>query len=260
MNLFQFVISTILLVIVYCVFPITGSIPLTKCCAENELYAVGFDACRKIKISKDGLPDFDPPVLAINDSSVLKNPDLEIKFQLPDCPTGYASITSIHFNLYENGTLSIPSRGLFVNEGQYCLDNIITKNSSEPIVFAAHFCVPDPCSGGYCIRKCCPEGMSLRNRDTCQMTLSSNHFSEYYAQQFDDSLNLRESYRPSCSSNNQSTLITLIPDECRNDGFTITPNGSMFIPKFPKEHQHTSEYCVDYVLRRSGPPVGVSEF
>ena len=139
-----------------------ATIPITKCCASDESYVIGFDYC---KPANESLNKSYPPIYSSDVETALDASQFQLTINLPTCPDGFVhSAVSTKFFLFENGSLSIPELGISKPHGEFCVDEFESLDASlEPVLKAtARFCVPDPCLGASnCVRKCCPQGMIL---------------------------------------------------------------------------------------------------
>ena len=115
------------------------------CCKSGTSYLPGLDQCVPNYVStlyNESFPNYSDP----NDG-------------LTDCSDGYVSHSTQDFHL-DNDTLLIGNKRLEPNE--FCINRVEEENySTSSGNFVARYCVPDPCSGMGCIRKCCPPDMAM---------------------------------------------------------------------------------------------------
>jgi len=232
-------------------------ISITKCCAVNESYVIGFDSCQAVSNNNSSgtiFQHYDPPIYSIiisNENRTLiedASSRIQLEINLSTCPDGFVYNVSTDFFLYENGSLSIPQFGVWRNFGEFCIDEF---DPLEPVKVTARFCVPDPCLGVNCIRKCCPEGMELYIGDSinCRVTEDPTIVFDHFALQnlseaSPDSYVVRNGVAPKCE-------IDLLDYNWNSEiikPFSIMKNGSMSIisNNFLEKNHVMDDYCIDF--------------
>ena len=227
-------------------------IPLTKCCADQEFYVVGFDSC---KVEENIIPTAWPPPVysARTNESVTDNPVTPLRFSLtydlPTCGQGFDSQTAADFRLYTDG--SVTALGRRLQPGEFCLNQILSNDNSE---FAIRFCIPDPCNGSNCVRKCCPMGMAL-NETT---RLCQTHDEPFNVVFQDTSGNvvtpaagsyiIRDGDAPTCPDG----MYSMSPEENPEEKFYILVDGQMYTPENAEDQQKSTDYCIDDFMISDG--------
>ena len=86
-------------------------------------------------------------------------------YELTTCPEGFVHSVSTDFPDFvfnRDGSIGIPKLGIWRPNGQFCVDEFDTLDPiRNPYGLAVRFCCSDPCWRKKCIRKCCPDGMTL---------------------------------------------------------------------------------------------------
>ncbi len=261
---FMGLLETLLILAILVSFQISVSttskiIQLTKCCALNESYVIGFDSCQAFSSNDSSsaiFQKYDPPIYSIisNENRTLiedASSQIQLEINLSTCPDGFVHNVSTDFFLYENGTLSIPQFGIWRTRGEFCIDENETFDPLEPVKVTARFCVPDPCLGVNCIRKCCPEGMELYIGDSinCRVTEDPTIVFDHFALQnlseaSPDSYVVRNGVAPKCE-------IDLLDYNWNSEiikPFSIMKNGSMSIisNNFLETNHVMDDYCIDF--------------
>ncbi len=241
--------------------PSNRPIQLNKCCATSEEYIIGFDMCGEMQ--EDAvLQELKPRFYSSRDVTVLSRKfeangfDL-ISNQLESCTdTGFVANFSIDFRLLDDGSLFIQSSRTIIQERQFCMEQYSTLIEENPTALVARFCVPDPCSGWNCIRKCCPLGMVLNETaNLCQIATENLGFSFHN----ESGVSIPSSSVQTLAIHDSAALICpagmlkFIPDD--GECFSLLLNGSLFIPFFEDEQKYTNQYCVDHQLSDNGTQV-----
>lgn len=220
-------------------------IPLTKCCPEeNEFYALGFDSCK----TEEAQISWPPPTYSSRTNRTIASvrPErYQLTLNLSSCPEGHVGKSWTDFLFYDDGTLL--ADGETFGAGEFCINQVMADKGEVNPVFAARACLPDPCNGTDCLRKCCPQGMAVNNTDRlCHPT--SLPFEVIYQNEEgapvkpDPPPMIRDGVAPQCPYGFDPL------SEDYGDVFYILPDGRMFIPSFPAGEQYTEEYCLDHFM------------
>jgi len=254
-------LETLLILAILVSFQISVSttskiIQLTKCCALNESYVIGFDSCQAFSSNDSSsaiFQKYDPPIYSIisNENRTLiedASSRIQLEINLSTCPDGFVHNVSTDFFLYENGSLSIPQFGIWRTRGEFCIDEFETFDPQEPVKVTARFCVPDPCLGASCIRKCCPERMELYMEFNgiyhCRFIEDPIMVTDHFGIQnmSEAAYVIRNGGVPICPGGIQ--FLKHYGNEI--DAFFILDNGSISIPNHLHGNQITDDYCFDY--------------
>ena len=241
-----------------------GKIPLSLCCSQGSLYKLGLDNCNPTTNNQSWTF---PPTLYFVDTNqtvadVTEGMFSFVEFLLDSCPDGFVSNSTKDFMLFDDGSLSIGSDRLEV--GQFCINEIDSRLVADDIpavdsqIFAARFCVPDPCiTNGPCIRKCCPFGSIIQSRPDELGNLCLPHSTPFDVTQ----LPFQSSEEAEMDINTTSFRIyDGIGLKCHTDGlnvadvayseeFVILADGRMNTTNYPSNPVDiwtTREYCVDH--------------
>lgn len=213
-----------------------ADVHLILCCSKDTFYRPWLDLCRH---GMDGVvPSLEIP------SNRLKN---VTESGLQVCPKGTVYNSSTEFHLHGNGTLQVnfSSGGLTFQPGEFCLNEILTEESSSVgPQWAARFCIPEENYCGpesKCIRKCCPIGMVFNKTGRYCQRYDSMNITEYLPETFD----LRGGLGPQCPDEGRRLL-----DEYN---FHILVDGRLNDTDFTNiylddEERITQEFCVDHFL------------
>ena len=208
---------------------IVPKVPITKCCRGYYTSLTG--ECQ------DSGPEFAGgwPLYVYshrNNQTVEPNADqIELNYNLTQCPDGYIAKIEQDFRLFEDGSLASAS-GTF-NFKDFCVNRVLPSEGGTELV--ARFCVPDPCRNFSCIRKCCPAGMVVNDQDmACQ----------FHPQQFEvlntspgDIFVLDGAGAPICP-------FGIFP--YRADEFHVLPSGHLRIVS--SNETIVRDYCIDTFL------------
>ena len=234
----------------------SGKIPLIPCCREDiPMYNIGLDICSPSTTNRSLL--LFPVYSNVTDQQITADDVFSfVEYNSTECPGGFVSSSTTNFRLFDDGSLTIDDqRKLKINE--FCISAMDSVNSTdEPPVFAARFCVPDPCVIGPCIRKCCPIGSVILDRPE-MAPMCQPHPIPFNVSQ----LNFQNSTSASFSVHGG------FGSKCygREDGinafnpldptkFFIMADGRMFstdYPSTPIDDRMTNEYCVDQSIKEN---------
>lgn len=147
-------------------------VPLTKCCAANERYQIGYDNCKDIADYNSSFDIFQSKVSVIiygvNGSVNLEqdSSQFQLTFNLSNCPKGYYHQIFTNFSIFGNGSIVIPQPNsiLLLDHGSFCIDDIKTFDPIESLKSVARLCLPSNFEKPI-FRKCCPDGMILHIDD-----------------------------------------------------------------------------------------------
>ena len=227
-------------------------IPLNRCCPHNHLYRTGLGYCRNGTI--DSSRPLILPVYSI--SNILAPPswlnfygeDFEMSFDLIKCDDGYIGKNSDQFKIFDDGTMEINHEIFQSNE--FCISE---KNNLQMTDFIVRFCIPDPCGGINCFRKCCPLGMVVNKTSRmCQpnpevdslltnVTFRDQH--GFYSASLDNYIPM-DGITPQCHNNGRQAF--------KPSDFYLLPDGRMKVPSFRCQFERaTKEYCIDHFIHDS---------
>ncbi|EFX83095.1 hypothetical protein DAPPUDRAFT_240556 [Daphnia pulex] len=205
-----------------------------RCCKSGTTYLPGLDQC---------VPNFMSNLY----TKLFPNYSFEKDSNdgLTDCPVGYVSHSTEHFQL-DNDTLLVGDKRLESNE--FCINRVEEENySTSPGHFVARYCVPDPCSESGCIRKCCPPGMAMVMK--YYHDLSPISVCEPHPVPLNLSL-LRNPKNESIDANSFSIHGGLgikcgkLPRDMIFD-FSIRPDGQILMQLDNLPDEKTDQYCID---------------
>ena len=242
--------------------PSSRPIQLNKCCQDTEDYMIGFDICGEMP--EGAVPqELNPQLYSSKNRDAIpgsiSSGGFNISYNQRDsCEDGFVANISIHFRLLDDGSLFILPTELTISEDKFCIDQYRTLNEENPTGIVARFCVPDPCIGRNCIRKCCPVGMVLNETaNLCQITRENLGFSFHNESGVSilsssvQNLAIHDSAALVCPD----AMINFIPEDGGDSCFSLLPNGSLFIPFFEDGQKYTNQYCVDHQLSVDGTQV-----
>lgn len=223
-------------------------IPLTKCCRHGELYRTGLSYCRHGVIDSEALL---LPVFSAASNEILPAmcdfpEDFELAFNSISCPDGFVGKTTDDFTFFNDGTMR--TKHLVFLPHEFCISEIIEEHVTRLI---ARFCIPDPCKGIHCARKCCPLGTAINKTSRmCQPSptaasllknVTFRDTSGIHSVKL-DAYTLMDGVTPQCSYNNGRQSFS--PSE-----FYLLPDGRMKVPSFPCHFERaTKEYCIDHFI------------
>lgn len=232
--------------------------PLTKCCADEDLYRIGLDVCREWEGPQR---DFVlPPVHSISQGNetvyLTVNEAFQVTHNLSVCGDGFVGKSSTEFQLYDNGTAMILTSQDFqyYHPGEFCINQIPSED--DTVDLAVRFCAPDPCYEAYCLRKCCPQDSVVNlTAKICQPRNSISKFDVTFRSKEngeivepEESLILREGASLHCPLG----IIAYNPLENQEDEFYIMADGRIYVPT---EERIMDEYCIDHFLEDDNPLV-----
>ena len=250
MLLFSSAVLVYWLAIINTTTVVASGIPLTQCCDPGESYSIGFDQCKPPESESGGINQL-PAVFSVSPNQPIDVPPerFHLTHNLSACPDKHVANSSTLFRFFEDGSLLVTDHKRF-SSGEFCINQIFSDENG-PSVFAARFCVPDPCADKPCVKKCCPMGMSV-NATTSNCQASSVEFEltlrNENGTEFDDSTRpiiVRHGLAPQCPGD----MTPFFPEENEEDNFFILSDGRMMVPGWPEEERHITEYCVDNMMQ-----------
>jgi hypothetical protein len=239
-------------------------IPLTKCCDIGEFYNAGFDRCLQWETY---LPEVHYTTSFLEIPSIYYDNDgrsvhaaspsaFLLSFgNLTFCPKGQIVKSSTEFQLFKNGSMKTLQGNVVRKSGEFCVDQIMTQETTTSPVFVSRFCIPDPCINNKmgCIYKCCPHGMVLNETERiCQQ--SSVPFEIPFRDQSGapvgkteilSSLIVSDGVFVDCKYGAYSLRPSLEDD----DEFYILPNGRIHTPALG---EYNDDYCIDNFVNEDG--------
>ena len=223
-----------------------AKIRVTKCCAENLFYSMGYDECKPFEQS----PTWPPPVhiKATNKTMSLDSSRFEVNHNTTMCPEGYVNQTTKNFKLYLDG--SVATADVRLNYGEFCINEAAPDPTTVEAEFVIRYCVRNPCVEKNCVRKCCPMGMAL-NVTTKLCQWNANEFKIEFHDTSGaivpvdaNSYVVRDGAIPSC----EYGMYALAPLDNPEEEFIILPNGQIYVTWYPENERNTSDYCTEDFL------------
>lgn len=247
---FEILYPILAIILIEIVLGDLDKVPITKCCADEDLYRIGLDVCREwVGPERDFVLPSSHYIAQENETvSLTVHEAFQVTRNLSVCADGFVGKSSTEFKLYENGTAMILASShdfQYYHPGEFCIDQV----PSENVDLAVRFCAPDPCHGAYCLRKCCP-GDSVVNLTAkiCQPSDSISKFNVTFRSkengeiiQPEESLILRDGASLRCPYG----ISTHHPLENQEQEFYIMADGRMYVPM---EERIIDEYCIDNFL------------
>ena len=232
------------------VLAVNNSIPLTKCCLDNQAYVAELDLCREWKGQVQSQKLIGPTVHTVgrNAESVrMETKDFAVKHELTRCPAGYVGTSSNNFTFYEDGSAFSFTEQMIFKPEEFCLQESYPNGR-----LVARYCIPDSCHlTETCIRKCCPlqmafdiPSMSCRDHSALLNVTLYNH-TGYPIGLDPNLLFIRDGVAPQCRAGYEQHMLDQKRYQIRSKGWL-----HIFADPWCSGGQllETDEYCVDHFM------------